>query len=234
MDGEDMVRERNTESGSREESQRSHWVLGLALLGVVLAVVIGAIFLDRELRPRVGIEPAPTPASAAQAPGSPLATATTPAATTAVASSTIATAHDPTPAPSPTGLSVATSTLEREIEDAYLHYWDVLAQAYVNLDTSRLATAMSGAELTRQEGQIQALEAEGKAAKLDVEHRIVLVQVSPEHAIIYDEYTNRSVYLDAATKRELPTHDPPSMEKITFEMKRLEGNWKVIDGTRHD
>jgi len=129
---------------------------------------------------------------------------------------------------------VATSPLEREIEAAYLHYWDVLAQAYLDTDTSHLSEVMSDPELSRQEKEIQDLKSQGRAAKLVAEHRIAFAKVSPESAVIYDEYLNRSVFVDPTTKQERPTSAPPETEKISFEMRKIDGTWRVVDGTRHD
>ena len=129
---------------------------------------------------------------------------------------------------------MATSPLEREIEDAYLRYWDVLKQAYLNLDTSHLAEVMAGAELSRQEQDIHALQAKGRAAKLEVDHRIAFLDSSSERAIIYDEYLNRSIFVDPVSKQEIPTKEAPATQKISFEMRKIDGTWKVVDGRRHD
>lgn len=212
--------------------RRPYWAVGLVLLAVVIVVLTAAFLLDRQLRPRVGIEATATTPALAQAATPPTAalSPTVPAAATPAAPA----AAVPTVAASPTGLPVASSPLEREIEEAYLRYWDVLTQAYLNLDTSRLSEVMSGAELARQEQQIRDLKAQGRAAKLEAQHRIAFVQVSADHAVIYDEYLNRSIFVDPVTKQELPTKEPPATEKISFEMRKINGNWKVVDGARHD
>jgi len=232
MSPDEILGETQAGADVSTEPRRPYWAVGLVLLAVVIVVLAAAFLLDRQLRPRVGIEPSPTMPVLAQASTPPTVapSPTLPAAATPTARA----AATPMVAASPTALRVANSSLEREIEEAYLRYWDVLTQAYLNLDTSHLSEVMSGAELARQEQQIRDLQAQGRAAKLEVQHRIAFVQVSPDHAVIYDEYLNRSIFVDPVTKQELPTKEPPATEKISFEMRRINGSWKVVDGARHD
>ena len=225
--------ERGNPPGNTEpDRRRPFWVAGLALLGLVVVLLVGAFLLERQSRSQVGIEPPPavtgtTSAQAASGGVQPTAQpAAAPPATVVVAS--------PTAVVTVGGLRVANSPLEREIEAAYLHYWDVLAQAYLDADTTNLPEVMSGPELGRQEQQIQDLKAQGKAAKLVAEHRIAFAKVTPDDAIVYDEYLNRSVFVDPITKQEHQTSAPPETEKISFEMRKIGGTWKVVDGTRHD
>ncbi len=210
------------------EPSRPWWPVGLALLGLVVVLLVGAVLVARQLRPQVGVEPVPqTPVAAQPTSAAPAA----PAATAAVAAAPAA-GTAPTTAALP-GVRTGTSPLEREIEDAYLRYWDVLKQAYLSLDPSRLGEVTAGAELARQEQQIRDLRSRGRAAKLEVDHRIAFANVSPERAVIYDEYLNRSLFVDAITKQELPTKEQPETEKISFEMRKINGTWKVVDAAQH-
>ncbi len=221
--------------------RRPYWIVGLGLLGLVVVLLAGAFLLDKQLRPRVGIETPPaaattaSPTSAAPAIAPPTLRPTSEPTARPVATATAtASAAAPIVTDGPGGLRVATSPLEREMEAAYLHYWEVRTQAYLDLDTSHLGEVMAGPELTRAEAQIRQLRAQGRAGKLDVDHRIAFVKVTPDEAEIYDEYLNRSVFLDATTKQELPTKEPPSVEKISFKMRKIDGKWKVVDGTRYE
>ena len=218
----------NTEPGGR----RPYWVVGLALLGLVVVLLVGAFLLERQSRPQVGIEspPAVTGTTSAQAAGGGVQPTTQPA----VAPPATPVSASPTAVETVGGLRVANSPLEREIEAAYLHYWDVRSQAFLDLDTTHLPEVMAGPELARAEVQISQLKAQGRAGRLDVEHRIAFVNVSPEDATVYDEYLNRSVFLDTATGQELHTDEPPAVEKVSFVMKKVDGTWKVVDGTRYN
>ncbi len=215
------------------EHRRPYWMVGLALLGLVVVLLAGAFLLDKQLRARVGIETPPVVATAGKPAGAPVAIIP-PTVQSTVAPTATAPATAPTAKQGTGGLRVATSPLEGEIEAAYLHYWDVLALAYLETDSSHLAEAMSDLELSRQMQEIGDLKSQGRAAKLVVEHHIALVKVSPDSAIVYDEYLNHSVFVDPTTKQERPTSAPPETEKISFEMRKIDGSWKVVDGTRHD
>ncbi|MPZ14367.1 MAG: hypothetical protein GEU73_08075 [Chloroflexi bacterium] len=57
------------ETSGGPEPRRPYWVVGLALLCLVGAVLGSALLLDRQLRPEVGIEPAPTLPGAAEPKG---------------------------------------------------------------------------------------------------------------------------------------------------------------------
>lgn len=219
----------NTEPGQG----RPFWLIGLALLGLVAFLLVGAFLMDRQLRPRVGINAPQVAATAASATDVPAAIIP-PTVQSTVAPTPTVVAVAPNATEGPGGLRVATSPLELEIEAAYLHYWDVLAQAYLDTDSSHLAEVMSDPELSRQTQEISNLKSQGKAAKLIVEHRIAFAKVSPDSAVVYDEYLNRSVFIDPATKQERPTTAQPATEKISFEMTKIDGSWKVVDATRHD
>jgi len=129
---------------------------------------------------------------------------------------------------------VGRTPLEREIEDAYARYWQVRKQAYLSLEVSLLAEVTAGEELQREERQIGALAAQGRAARLTYEHRPSIREVSADRALVFDELVNHSVFVTAATGQELPTNAPPQIEKVSHEFRKIGGRWKVVDGVVHD
>lgn len=243
--------------------RRAYWPVALLLGGLVLAMLGAAFVLDQEFRPRVGVEPASVSEVAAQPAAVAPAIANVPAAVPTIASApaavpvataapaaaaplTLAPTTVPTTAPptSPVAAAAVTSPLpknpadllsplEKEIVDAYLRYWAVRGQAYYDLDTTRLGEVMAGAELAREEAGVQELKAQGRGADLDVEHNFRILKATPEEAVVYDEYLNHSVFIDAATKQVIPTKEPPAVLKVSFEFRKVQGVWKVVDGTHH-
>lgn len=203
-----------------ERRPRSYVAVASALLLGLVVLLGGGFLFDRQFRPRVGIE---TPDAATGA----TATIAAPPTTTAPAAAAPTIAPPPRPTPWP---RVGRTALEREVEEAYARYWMVLVQAYYTLDTSRLPEVMAGEELRRQEEQIRELGSQGRAGKLIVEHRISFPQVSDDRVVIYDEQLNRSLFLDAATRTEFRTSAAPETEKLTFEFRKIDGTWKVLDG----
>lgn len=259
----DQVPDRTRAASSAEGPRRTYWRIGGILLGLVILILAGAIVLDRQLRPTVGIEPvspaaqvtaaptghAPAPATAGPTPAtaeSPPATGTerTPLPTTAGLQPTEAVV----PGPSGPGESAVAgeevvqawrstgSPLEVEVEAAYLRFWQVRRAAYLALDESRMLEVAAGPQLAREQENIRELRAGGRAARLDVEHSspIAFIELEPERAVVYDEYVDRSRLLDLTTKREVGTAGPADVEKLSFRMERIDGTtWKVVDSARH-
>lgn len=207
--------------------QRSPWLVAVGVLSVVLLGLLIAFALDRRFRSPVAVA-IPTASPQAQA---------SVGATAAATGSVWSLAATPMPGLTPTlpvGLRLADSPLEREVEAAYLRYWDIRTQAFLNLDSSRLGEVMAGDELARAETYIQDLRSQGRAAKMDVEHRIALPKVTSDEAVVYDEYLNKSVFVDPVTKQELKTDAPVETVKVSFYLSRIDGQWKVTGGARHD
>jgi hypothetical protein len=93
---------------------------------------------------------------------------------------------------------------------------------------------MADAELARQEQQVSDLRAQGRAAKIDVDHRAAVALQGSDKAVVYDEYVNRSVFVELASGKELRPIKAPETEKISFELQYVGGTWKVIDGTQQN
>lgn len=224
---------------AKDDPGRPAWAIWLGLLGVVAVLLAAAFLLNRRFRSSVGIQGAPiasvTAPATVSAPSSQVASSS-PLSSAARSPGSIAAAANPaSTAALPSSAHVANSPLEKEIVAAYLHYWDVLTQAYLNLDPSVLPQVLGNPKLGREQAEIAQYKADGHAAKLIVDHHIALVQVSADHAVVYDEYLNRSVFVDPTTKRELPTSSaPPHVEKHSYDMQKINGVWKVVDGARHD
>ncbi len=227
MDVKDMRPETET-----ERSRRPFWIVAVALLAIVLVGLLGAYGLDRRFRTPVGVEPA-SQGNASQANAPQTQPTALPAAQPTPAVAVVRPTDGITPT-LPAGLRLADSPLEREIEAAYLHYWQVRTDAFLNLDMSHLSEVMVGDELARSEKYIQDLRSQGRAAKMDVEHRTALAKVTPDEAIVYDEYLNKSVFVDPLTKAEMTTSGPVETVKVSFTMRKIDGQWKVTGGIRYD
>jgi hypothetical protein len=231
--------------------------IALALLGLVAILLAAALYLGRSLRSPIGVEPAPTVAAMTQPTAQVRETAPPTAQPAPVVQPTVAPTTVPTTeavpavaagigtAPPVDGASaIATaaapatqellSPLHKEITDAYLRYWNVRARAYYDLDPSRLKEVVAGAELARDEEDIQKLRAQGLAADTDVDLNFRILEATPDEATVYDEYVNRSLHLDAVTKQPIPTKEAPKVLRISFQMKKIDGVWKVVDVARHE
>jgi hypothetical protein len=86
--------------------------------------------------------------------------------------------------------------LKQQVEDSHRRFWDVRGRAFLDLDTSRLTEVETGPAPERDEAAIRDLKAQGRAQKLEVEHASRVAFASNDEAVMYDEYTSRSVFID--------------------------------------
>jgi hypothetical protein len=152
---------------------------------------------------------APTPAATAEP--------TTPAATAATSSATATPSRD---------------AIVAEVSQAYLAYWDAYADAVLHLDITRMEGFAAGAELEGIREEIEALRAEGLAARIRVEHDFEVISVTESSAVIVDEYVNNSFVVDAKTLAPETADGPGDVFKDTIRLERMEGRWVVTRGAR--
>lgn len=150
---------------------------------------------------------------------------------------------DGTATPSPTSGSspivteatdTASPSVEDEVEAAYLRYWDVYADAVLNLDETGLEEVMTGAQLQRTLGEIGSLRQRGRAAMILVEHDVVVAELdaAASTASIRDRYTNSSYEVDAETKEAVGDTAPGVVLTDTYSLVKEGEAWKVRDGIR--
>lgn len=148
----------------------------------------------------------------------------TPTATAAADLSPTTTSQQPTSTPDP----------EAEVITAYLRYWELYAEAVLNLDHSVLIPVASEEELQQVQAEIETLRADGVALRVVIEHRPTVIDLTDTTATVFDEMTNDSFYVDPET------HDPPEGEGSgetlvdTFFLEKVDGRWIVIRSIRQN
>ena len=199
--------------------RRPYWIIGLVLLGLVIVVFVGAFMLNARLRPLVGIETATVA----------LTESPTPAATVVRSLTAESTAVS-----TPSGLDTPAADLNtrQAVAQAYLRYWDVYNDALYTLNTARLGEVMSGAELSRVQMQIGDLRSQDHAVKSDVQHKYVVVSLSPGKAGVQDQFLDKSYLVDLATKRSLQSPGDGKTESIACQLQIIDGAWKVVSVVR--
>ncbi len=239
MGPDDTLNQETLRTNLGREHRRPYWLIGLALLGLVVILLAGAFLLDRQLRPRVGIESPPAVATAVRPTSAPVAIVpptvpASPAPTTQPAPASTATTAAGVPTTEvPGGPRVATSPLEQEIEVAYQNYLRVYSEAVLNLDANHLSEVLAGQALQLVTDEVNGLKARGRPVKIVEDDRVVaLGRVTETSATVVDEYVSRSVYIDPGTMQPLPRTGPPSRVRQSYELRKLNGVWKVVDGTR--
>lgn len=207
-----------TEIGATPPSGLPYRWVGLALLGLLGVVLVGGLWLSRQVRPAVGLQPV-TPAA-------PLV-ASAPAATVRGTSAR--------PVTTPTAGTSSANSPQQEVEAAVQKYLQVYSDAVANLDTSHLAEALSGPALTLVTDEVNELKAAGRPGRIIEDDRTLIVtRVGTDAASVLDEYTSKSVYIDPKTGQPVPRSGPPVRVRQTYELRKLAGVWKIVDGTREE
>src|SRR5579883_2360794 len=175
----------DTGTEATSDPRRPWWPVGLVLLGLVAVVLVGAVLLDRRFRPRVGVEPAPSVPAAAQM----RSVAPSPTALTTASPTVGGIGAAPTATATPPGVRVATSPLEREIEDAYYRSLQVYSDALLNLDTSHLSEVFDGEALRLVTEEVNDRRARGRPLKVIEDDRaLAFGRVTDTSATLIDDY----------------------------------------------
>ena len=192
-------------------------VVSHAMVGKRSAVWVGVLTLSVVLA--AGCEwPGRRPSAAPPVPtAQPTPTAAPPAATA------VPTAPPATPTAVPIPLE-----LRHEIEDAYVRYWHVRADAALTLDPSLLPEVAAGDRLEREREEIAQLRAEGRARKVVVDLQFRVVRATETTATVHDDFKNWSYAVDLRTQgasRRTATHrrDPRGVVRDAEDRGRVEG-----------
>lgn len=137
-----------------------------------------------------------------------------------------------TPSQTATVEPSASLSAEEVVIEAYLNYWEVYSEALYDLDENRLNEVMMGPRLDRAIREIKNLRDQGRAVDIDVKNNPVLVELKGDQAIVFDEYENRSTFIDPETKE--PLSDPGEAEVIRdrVTLTRVAVTWSVFDSVR--
>ena len=127
------------------------------------------------------------------------------------------------PNPSPTATSTDVKT---QVEQAYLRYWDVYADAMLRLDPSRLSDVLADKALANHNQEVQAQRSKNQPVRISVEHDYALTIVDQATVSVEDNYVNHSVRLDPQTKQPVD-EDPNQRVRRTYTMKKVDSVWKV-------
>jgi hypothetical protein len=130
------------------------------------------------------------------------------------------------PEPTTTNLAPPASSLEGELEAAYLRSWDVYTDAMLRLDPSRLVEVYSGPALEARRREIAGLARAGTPGQMDVEHDYEIVLVGADNALVLESYLNHSVLLDGRTMEPIEA-DPNEVVKREYVLTREPDGWRV-------
>jgi hypothetical protein len=134
--------------------------------------------------------------------------------------------------PAATAGPSATPSLEEEISEAYLVYWDAYSKALLELDLSQVDEVAAGEQLERIRQEIEDFRSQGVALRVVVEHDFVLVEASSTKATVVDEIINNSFFVDPVTKEPPTAEGSGEVLKDTYQLEKTDGRWIVTNGSR--
>lgn len=237
MESENALQGSPAEGHMEAQRPPRFWLVGLVMFGLIVVILVGAFLLNRQFRPRVGIEPVATPVTSSQVQARAAPSVATQPTVHPVTSPTVAATPSAAPTPAPSGVAPAAKptadpALVKEVEKAYLKYWEVYGEAMNTLDITKLQDVAAGDRLQQATAEVNDLKAAGKAAKIEVEHKYFVFNVTDKTAAVHDEYVNSSYAVDPKTQQ--PVGAPGKSETIidTYFLERVGGEWKVVRGVR--
>lgn len=131
--------------------------------------------------------------------------------------------NSPGPNPSPTSTDP-----KAQVEQAYLRYWDVYADALLRLETSKLEQVLTGDALENVRDQVKQQRSKNEPVRVRVEHKYTVILTGEETASVEDTYVNHTVRIDPQTQ-EPKERDPNERVRRTYTMKKVDGVWKVAN-----
>jgi hypothetical protein len=132
--------------------------------------------------------------------------------------------ENPTPTP---------TDVRAQVEQAYLHAWDVWAEALLELDPSGLDEALTGPALELVTEQVAAQAEKNQPVRIRAEHNYRIVMIDDATASVDDRYVNHSVRLDPETGDPIE-EDPRFEEHRSFTMRLVDGTWKIARIIEYD
>lgn len=131
---------------------------------------------------------------------------------------------DPTPTP---------TDVRAQVEQAYLHAWDVWAEGLRELDPSRLSEVLTGRALEVVEERLEEQREKNQPVLLRAEHNYRIVIIDDVTASVDDQYVNHSVRLDPDTLEPIE-EDPNQPLHTSFTLKLVDGTWKITEVIEYD
>ena len=128
-----------------------------------------------------------------------------------------------TPTTSPSGTP---SDVRAQVEQVYLHAWDVWADALLRLDPSRLPEAFTGRALQLVTAQVKQQIQKDQPVRIRAEHNYMITIMDAMTASVDDRYINHNVRLDLNTLEPIEK-EPNRPEHRSFTMKLVNGTWKI-------
>jgi hypothetical protein len=132
---------------------------------------------------------------------------------------------------SPTTPPPTTSTQadpRAQVEQAYLHAWDVWADALLKLDVSGLSESFTGRALKVLTDQVMKQKHMDQPVRISAEHNYTITIIDPQTASVEDRYINHNVRLDPDTLEPIEP-DQESDVRTSFTLRLVGSTWKIAE-----
>jgi hypothetical protein len=135
---------------------------------------------------------------------------------------------DATPTTPPATTSSTPTDPRAQVEQAYLHAWDMWADALLHLDPSRLSESFTGKALKVLTDQVQEQKRKNEPVRISAEHNYTITLIDPETASVEDRYINHNVRLDPDTLEPVEP-DQETHIRTSFTLKLVGSIWKISE-----
>lgn len=115
-----------------------------------------------------------------------------------------------------------------QVEQAYLHAWDVWAEGLLELDPSRLPEVFSGRALSVIQRRLEQQRRDDQPVRLRATHDYRIEMIDATTASVDDRYVNHSVRLDPETLEPIEK-DPKQKLHTSFTLRLVDGTWKIAE-----
>ena len=115
-----------------------------------------------------------------------------------------------------------------QVEQAYLHAWDVWADALLHLDPSLLSESFTGKALNVLTAQVQEQKRKNQPVRIRAEHNYTITLIDPQTASVEDRYINHNVRLDPDTLEPIEP-DQETHVRTSFTLKLVGTTWKISE-----
>jgi hypothetical protein len=115
-----------------------------------------------------------------------------------------------------------------QVEQAYLHAWDVWADALVKLDASGLSESFTGRALKVLTDQVMKQKRLDQPVRISAEHNYTITIIDPQTASVEDRYINHNVRLDPDTLEPIEP-DQETHVRTSFTLRLVGSTWKIAE-----
>jgi hypothetical protein len=144
------------------------------------------------------------------------------------------------PSTNATAAPTVAPELVAEVSAAYLRYFQVRADALLQLDPSSLDQVAEGDALVGLQREIEQDREAGRAIRIDVVHNYTVASANNDEAQVADDYRDSSVFVDPVSREPLAGEVVPDSPqnapevKVVYQLHRISGVWKVIAGQKYE